>query len=238
MISFIFHEALYRPLLNLLILLYQTISFYDLGLAIIILTVLIRFALYSLSKKSLVSQKQMMEIQPEVRKIQEKYAKNKEEQTKRIWALYKEKGVNPAAGCLPLLIQLPVILALYWVFLAGFDEKALEGLYTFVRNPGNIHHFFLGFIDISKQNLPLALLAGAFQFWQSKMMYDIQKKNQPPPSGAGEPNFSQMMSRQMVYMMPIVTVTVSYKLHAGIALYWGTTALFSIVQQYLTFGKK
>ena len=120
--AFLFEELLQRPLFNALVFLYQTVSFHDLGVAIIALTLLIRFALYPLSKKSISSQKEMMEIQPEVKKIQEKYKGNKEEQMKRTMALYKERGVNPFAGCLPLLVQLPIVIALYWVFLIVFQE--------------------------------------------------------------------------------------------------------------------
>jgi YidC/Oxa1 family membrane protein insertase len=233
MLAFIFEEILQRPFLNALVFLYQTVSFYDLGIAIIVLTVLIRFLLYPLSKKAIASQKEMIAIQPEVKKLQERYKNNKEEQMKRVMALYKEKKVNPFAGCLPLLVQLPIIIALYWVFLKIFQEGSLDALYGFVGNPGVINHFFLGFIDMTQRNLPLALLAGALQFWQSKMILDQQKKHASP--GAPRSDMTLAMSRQMTYIMPVLTVFIAHSLHAGIAIYWATTTAFSVVQQWLAF---
>ena len=240
MISFIFNEVLYRPLFNILVFLYQTVSFYDFGIAIIILTILIRALLYPLAQKSIKSQKEMSAVQSDVKKIQEQYKSNKEEQMKKIMTLYKEKGVSPFSGCLPLLIQLPILIVLYRVFMAGFDDKNLQNLlYGFISNPGSINHIFLGFIDISKKgNIILALLAGAFQFYQSKMMLDQQKKTRPAPVKSATPDFSTAMTQQMTYIMPVMTVFISYSLSAGLALYWITTTIFSIIQQWIVFSKK
>ena len=113
----IFNQILFFPLFNALILIYNYLPIKDMGMAIIILTILIRFILYPLSKKSIQSQKAISKIQPEVKKIQKKYKDNKEEQAKQLMLLYRKSGVNPAAGCLPILIQLPVLIALYRVFL-------------------------------------------------------------------------------------------------------------------------
>lgn len=232
----LYNELLYRPLFNVLVFLYETVSFADMGIAIIALTVLIRLALYPLSRHAVESQKNMMAIQPEVKKLQEKYKDNKEEQMKRIMELYKEKKVNPFSGCVPILIQLPIIIALYQVFLAGFNDESLSALYSFIPNPGSLHHSFLGLVDLSaKKNIILALLAGALQFYQSKMMLDEQKKVQGETSAN---DFSANMSKQMTYTMPVVTVVVSYTLPAGLALYWAVTTLVSIIQQVQVLRKK
>ena len=240
MISFIFNEVLYRPLFNILVFLYQTVSFYDFGIAIIILTILIRALLYPLAQKSIKSQKEMVAVQSDIKKVQEQYKNNKEEQMKKVMALYKEKGVSPFSGCLPMIIQLPFLLAIYWVFMAGFDDKNLQDLlYGFIKNPGSINHIFIGLIDISKKgNWILALLAGAFQFYQSKMMMDQQKKTQLVKEKSSAPDFSTTMAKQMTYMMPVMTTVISYTLPAGLALYWAATTLFSIIQQWVVFKKK
>lgn len=235
--TYIFHTFLYQPLFNFLIVLYQTVSFYDFGIAIIVLTLLIRALLYPVSQKGIRSQKEMFEIQPQIKKLQEEFKDNKEEQMKRVMALYKEKKVNPFSGCLPILVQLPILIALYWVFISGFDETSLSNLYSFVHNPGSINHIFLGFIDIAqKQNIVLALLAGAFQFWQSKMLLDQQTKGQTKKSSQND--FSATISKQMTYMMPVMTIIISYTLQAGLALYWITTTVFSIGQQWIVFKKQ
>ena len=245
MISSIFHEVLYRPLFNILVFLYETVSFYDLGIAIILLTIIIRFALFPLSQKAIRSQKELYKIQPEIKALQEKYKDNKEEQVKKTMELYKERGVNPFSGCLPILAQLPILLALYWVFVSGFDSSNLTNLYSFVKNPGDINYVFLNWIDISEKNPYIALLAGIFQFIQSKMMLEQQKKSRASvkkeksdkPKGSMD-DISVSVSKQMTYVMPVITFIVASSLHAGLALYWTTTTLFSVFQQWYVFKKR
>jgi len=243
-----FNEILYRPLFNALVYLYETAAFFDLGIAIILLTLIIRFALYPLSKKAIKSQKAMFKIQPEIRELQEKYKDNKEELMKRTMALYKERGVNPFSGCLPILIQLPILIALYWVFLAGFDSENLDSLYSFVSNPGDINYVFLGSIDISQRNFYIALIAGFFQYIQSKMLLDQQlkgrreremklKKENKKETPNKMDDLSLSISKQMTYFMPIVTIFFAASFQAGIAIYWATTTIFSVVQQWYVFKK-
>lgn len=230
MLSFIFNEVFYRPLFNALVVLYQTAALYDLGIAIIILTVLLRCALWPLASKALRSQKELTALQPEIKKIQAQYKSNKDEQMKRVMALYKEKKVNPFSGFLPILIQLPVLFALYQVFFAGFKEESLNALYSFIPNPGTIEHLFLKTIDLSAtHNIMFAVMAGAFQFYQSRMMLKDQLKKQKEP--AAQNDFAAHMSKQMVYVMPAVIAFTAYILPAGIALYLAVTTIFSIIQQ-------
>ncbi|MBI5913156.1 membrane protein insertase YidC [Candidatus Azambacteria bacterium] len=229
MLGSLFNEVFYRPLFNALVGLYQTAAFYDLGIAIIILTVLLRLALWPLASRALRSQKELMALQPEIKKIQEQYKNNKDEQMKRVMALYKEKKVNPFSGFLPILIQLPVLFALYRVFFAGFKEESLNALYGFIPNPGAMQHFFVGMVDLAAtHNVVLAVMAGALQFYQSRMMLKDQQKRQ---KGAPQNDFSAHMSKQMVYVMPAVIAFTAYILPAGIALYLAVTTGFSIMQQ-------
>lgn len=230
MLSTLFNEVFYRPLFNALVVLYQTAAFYDLGVAIIILTVLLRLALWPLAKKALQSQKELTALQPEIKKIQAQYKDNKDEQMKRVMALYKEKKVNPLSGFLPVFIQLPVLFALYRVFFAGFKEESLAALYGFVPNPGAMHHIFLGTIDLAAtHNIVFAVMAGALQFYQSRMMLKDQLTRQ---KGAPQNDFSAHMSKQMVYIMPGVIAFTAYILPTGIALYLVVATLFSIIQQF------
>lgn len=236
MISSFFNEVFYLPLFNALVGLYQTAAFYDLGVAIIILTILLKIAFWPLASKALRSQKALSALQPEIKKLQEQYKSNKEEQMKRVMALYKEKKVNPFSSFLPILIQLPVLFALYRVFFNGLKEESLMALYSFIPNPGAMNHMFLGMLDLtSTKNILLAVMTGAFQYYQSKMMLDQQKKVQKTPPAAND--FSANMSKQMVYMMPAIIGITTYFLPAGIALYLMVTTLFSIVQQVYIFKK-
>lgn len=226
-----FNNVLYRPLFNGLILIYNIIPGHDLGIAIIILTVLIRLIFAPLSKKSIQSQKSMAEIQPKIKEIQNKYKDNKEEQVKEMMALYKKYKVNPMSGCFPLLIQLPILIALYRVFFAGLNLQEFNALYSFVSRPQTLNVMFLGFINLTVGgNLVFALLAGISQFIQTKM---IMPKKESGKVKTGM-DMNQIMMNQMVYMMPIITVYIAWKLPAALSLYWIVITVFGIIQQYYT----
>ena len=148
----IFNQALYLPLFNALVWLYNVIPGNDLGIAIIALTILIRFILYPLSKKAIQSQKAISQLQPKIKEIQKKY-KNKEEQAKAMMELYKKHKVNPMSGCLPILVQLPLLIALYRVFFNGLNPESLNLLYDFVSRPDSLNVVFLGLIDLSQRSI-------------------------------------------------------------------------------------
>ena len=219
-----FHILLTKPLLNILIWFYNVIPGQDMGLAIIALTLLIRLILFPSFQKSLRSQRELQKLQPKLNEIKEKYKDDKEAQTKATLEFYKENKVNPFSSCLPLLVQLPILIALYQVFLTGLNGKVASELYSFVPDPGTINTSFLGLVELGKSNIWFALAAGIFQFIQSKMMV-------PPKTGVPDKTAS-IMNAQLTYFMPVVTVLISMRLPAGLALYWAVTTLFAIGQQY------
>lgn len=227
----IFNETLYRPLFSLLVWVYNVIPGQDLGVAIIVVTVFLRVVLYPLSHKALKSQRALQELQPKIKEIQQK-VKNKQEKAKALMEFYKKNKVNPFSGCLPLLIQLPILIGLYRVFLTGLNPESLEVLYPFIQNPGELNHMFLGMINLAQPNHIFAVLAGLSQFLQSKATY--QQKSNPEKSNPGAsstPDFSKIMSQQMIYMMPLVMIFITWSLPAGLALYWIVTMIFSLGQQ-------
>ena len=173
----IWNVALYQPLYNLLIFITNNIPGKDIGLAIILLTLLVKLALYPLTKKSIESQTAIARMQPELDRIKKEFP-DKQEQAKRTMELYKEQNTSPFSGCLVMLIQLPIIFALYYVFLRGFSDTSL--LYSFVKNPGVLNTILLGFLDISKPHIVLAVLAGVSQFIQMKISF-----GGPKPASAG-----------------------------------------------------
>ncbi|MFC1609072.1 YidC/Oxa1 family membrane protein insertase, partial [Patescibacteria group bacterium] len=227
----IFHELIYQPLYNIIIFFYNAIPLHDFGIAIIIVTVLIKVVLIPVSKKQIESQKQMQEYQPKIKKIQEKYKDNKEKQTKAIMEFYKTHKINPFSGCLPLVFQLIFLIAFYRILInisaAGLVVDGSE-LYSFISNPGGINHLFIGIVDLSKPNIVLAFLAAIGQYWQTKMMLDI-KKDETTGSKADKKDekvdFAQAMSKQMMYLGPILTFVIGIKFAAGLALYWLTSTV-------------
>lgn len=231
----IYHALLYQPILNLMVGLYDVL-FHDFGLAILALTLLVRGALWPLTHKSLANQKAMLELQPKLKEVQQKYKDNKEEQAKATMALYAEHKVSPLSSCLPLLVQLPLFIALYRVLSAGLKSQGLDGLYAFVPNPGTISTHSLGFLDLSKPAIVIAILAAAAQFWQARMM---QRKDVKVHAEASKDEDTMaIMNKQMLYMMPLMTLFIGWKLPAGLTLYWLFTNLAMILQQKLAFQKK
>jgi len=227
-----FNVVLYKPLFNSLVLLYNFIPGHDFGIAIIILTLIIKIILYPLSLKSVESQRIMQKFQPKIQEIQKKYKDDKEKQAKEMMVLYKTEKINPFSGLLLAFIQLPILIALYSVFWNGLKPEQLVNLYGFVSNPGQINAVFLGLIDLSKSNIILAILAGITQFFQTKMLLPKKDNN---PSSAND--FSRMMQGQMTYFMPVMTVIILLGLPSALGLYWTASAIFSIIQQYLIIKK-
>jgi len=234
-----FNLILYQPLFNGLILLYQYLPVQDFGLAVIVLTCLIRLILYPLMTQSIKSQKALSELQPKIQEIQQKYKTDRERQAREMIGLYKKEKINPFSSFLPLLIQLPILIALFWVFMAfkdGLDPAKLAVLYPFVSVPNLLEEpTLLGLINLAQSSLILAVLAGISQFFQTKMLIPKIKKAKTSDQMA---KFSEMMQKQMLYFFPIFIVFILLTLPAAISLYWIVTSLFSIGQQYLIFKKE
>jgi len=226
-----FNTILYQPLFNALILIYLYLPGHDFGVAVIVLTILIKLVLYPLGIQAIRSQKSLAQLQPKMKEIQEKFKNNKEQQSRAMLDLYRKEKINPFSGFLPLIIQLPILIGLYRVFWRGFGEFQLSSLYSFVPNPGQIDTTFLGMMDLAHASVVLAILTGIAQFFQSKMMAQKQNKS------AGSSDMSQMMQKQMLYFFPIFTVFILWRLPAAVALYWLTTTLFTIIQQYIILKK-
>ncbi len=227
-----FNLVLYQPLFNALILLYIYLPGRDFGIAVIVLTVLIKLVLYPLGAQGIRSQKALSSLQPKMQEIKEKFKNNKEQQSKAMMELYKKEKINPLSGCLPLLVQLPILIALFRVFWSGFGPEQMGFLYSFVPHPGQVDMMFLGIVNLAEASIVLAIITGIFQFVQTKMVTTKQKTSKK--SG---PDFSQMMQKQMLYFFPFFTVFILWRLPSAIALYWLTTTLFTIGQQYIMLKK-
>ena len=262
MLGTLYHEILYRPLLNLLVFLYNI--FGDFGIAIIIVTVIVRLILYPIAKKSLEHQKALKKIQPKMKELQEKHKDDKEKLTAEMMALYKEHNFNPASGCLPMIVQFIILIALYRVFIAGINLDANQ-LYSFIAHPAKLDTSFFGLFDLGSKSMNvnfgelfkgsfakgleilnwggvvLALLAGAAQFMQTKMMVAVQakrkveetKKDAPEKKDEGAPDMAEALNKQMLYFFPLMTVYIGVILPAGLALYWVVSTALLIGQQYI-----
>lgn len=229
-LSIIFNESIIRPLLNLLVGVINFLPGNDFGLAIIIVTLLSRILFYPLSYKALKSQKALAKLQPKLKEIQNKHKNNREDQSKAIMELYKENKINPFSGCIPILIQLPLLIGLYKVFLSDLSPDGIQGLYSFVSAPEHINTTFLGVLNLTQPSLILAICAGLAQFLLSKSTF-AKKKQIGITSGTKD--FQNIFGKQMMYVFPFITVFIARTFPAGLALYWLVTTLFSFGQQYI-----
>ncbi len=226
----LFNVLIYQPIFNLFVWLYTVIP--DVGIVIFVVTLIIKLVLYPLTQKSIKAQKELSDLQPKLEDLKQKHKGDQQAIAQGTMKLYKEHKVNPFGSCLPLLVQLPIFLGLYWVFQDGLTSNNFDLLYPFIKSPGTINTLSLGFIDLAKPNVVLAVLAGLAQFWQAKMMI---AKRPPKAAGAGgkDEDMAAMMNKQMLYFMPILTVFIGFSFPGGLALYWLFSTLLTVGQQYL-----
>lgn len=211
----LFNTYLYNPILQALIFIYDKIAFHDLGFAIILLTIAVRIVLFPLFYKGAKDQTIMQRLQPDIRRIQKELKTNKEEQARALFALYKKNKINPLSGFLLLLLQLPIIFALYQVFLKGLGDAIFD------------NKTFLGLIDLGAKSIVLALLAAFFQYIQGKLTLDTKKE----ASGAPGEDAMRQAGRMMMYVGPFLTLMILVYLPGAVGVYWATSTLISIVQQ-------
>lgn len=220
----LYTEILYRPLFNAVVFLYNILPGHDFGFAIVALTALIRILFSPLSIRTVKSQKALSQLNPKLQEIKEKFKNDKAAQSAETMKLYKDNNINPLAGCLPLIIQLPILIALYQAFIAGLKPENLKLLYGFVSNPGVVNKISFGFIDITSKMPILAILAGAAQFVQA---WGTKAQNQ----GSSVSKEMAALNSQMLYFFPIMIIIIGWNLPAGLVLYWITTTLFSVLEQ-------
>jgi YidC/Oxa1 family membrane protein insertase len=227
----LFNTVLYQPILNLLVWLYNIIPGNDIGLAIIILTVIIKILLAPFTLQSLRSQKALQELQPKMEAIKKQYSDNKEKLASETMKLYKEQKVNPLSSCLPILIQFPFLIAVYQAFRVGLTAENLELIYPFIHNPGHINALSFGLVNLAAPSLILAIMAGIAQFFQTKMM--STKKPAKDIKASKDESAMASMNKTMLYFMPAFTVIIGASLPGGLTLYWLVTTLLTIAQQQL-----
>jgi YidC/Oxa1 family membrane protein insertase len=226
----------YQPILNSLVFSIDKITFGDVGFAIIFITILIKLILSPLTAKSIRSQILMKRMEPELKLIKKEFP-NKEEQARKTFELYKKYKTNPFSGCLVLLIQIPFIIGLYYVFYKGLSIDA-SSVYSFINIPTNINFNFLGLIDLQGKSIVLAVLAGIAQFLQGylaspvKPKIEIIKEKDIEETNTFQDQLSSSMQTNIKYFLPIMIVFFSYTISAAVALYWFVSTMFTVAQEW------
>ncbi len=228
----IFDLVFYQPIFNLLVFFYDIVPGNDVGIAIILVTIVIKLVLFPFSLKTLKAQKALQELQPKMQELQAKFKDNKEKLAQATMELYRKEKVNPFSSCLPLLVQLPFLFAVFRVFSDGFDSGNLDKVYSFVVRPEALNPISLGGVDLSEPIIALAVLAGMAQFLQTRM---LTHSKQPKTPEAEDESMMASMNKNMMYVMPIVTVIIGASLPGGLTLYWFCFTLLTVLQQYWQF---
>ena len=231
-----FKIILYEPIYNALIFLVDVVPGGDLGFAIIILTLLVKFILLPVAHKTIKSQVMMKAIEPEVKDVRAKKL-DKQQESLEIMEVYKKNKINPFSGCLLLLIQLPIIITLYLVLRnSGLPEINPDLLYSFISNPDTIHTLFLGIFELTQGSVVLALLAGGTQFLQMRISMPSTPqalKDKKPEDLTFQEQFTKNMTSQMKYVLPVFIVFAAYTLSSAIALYWVTNNIFTYIHEVI-----
>lgn len=228
--SALYHSIISEPLYNGLILLINLFPFFDAGVIIIIFTIIIKLILLPLSIKASRAQLEMKAHENGLNEIKEKYKDNKEEQSRKTIEYYKEKKINPFASFFVLLIQLPIIIGLYQVFLkSGLPEINMSLLYSFVTAPVIINMMFFNIINIAEKSIVLAIIAGLTTYFQISL---ASGANRVDSKAVGmQADVARSMATYMKYFFPIMVGFISYSISAALALYWITSNIFAIAQE-------
>lgn len=232
-----FNTLFYAPLYNVLVWFIDIIPSHDAGIALVLVTLLVSVLLFSVSKKAIKTQIGLKEIEPEIKKVKET-VKDPAEQARQIMALYRKHKVNPFSMILLILIQFPVLIALYYMFFYGLPVIHTELLYSFVTNPPVVNMNFLGIVDIGEKSITLAILAGVTQFIQA---YIMSKRTKDAPTGQKktmQEEFAHSMQMQMKYFLPVIIGLISLTLPSALPLYWSVRNLFSAGQEYVIMREK
>jgi YidC/Oxa1 family membrane protein insertase len=230
MFSFLYNTLIFRPLYNSLILLME-FPWISAGLAVILLTIIIRLILFPLSKKAIVTQVRMRELEPELNRIKQDTKADRQTQAVKIMALYKEKKISPFSSFLVLLVQLPIIWALYSIFIhSGLPVVNTALLYSFIPVP-IVDMTFLG-LDIGQKSAIWAVLAAVAQYLQLHYsLASMKTPNSPAGSQNNTMDMAQNMTKNMKYVFPVVVFFISYKISAVVAIYWTVSNLFTLGQE-------
>lgn len=233
MISSLFHGLFYDPLYNLLVFVIHHIPGGDVGLATIIVTVIVKVILFPLSKQATKTQLKMKVLEPEIAKIKEKYGSNREEFGRKTLEFYRENQLNPFASFFLILLQLPVIIALAYIFISGgLPTIKTDILYSFIQVPTLVTTLFLGMVDVGGRSVILSIIAGLAQFVQIRLSVPAYTPSKDPSKNASfSDDLAKSMNVQMRYVMPVFMFFVCLSVSGAVALYWITGSLFTIAQE-------
>jgi YidC/Oxa1 family membrane protein insertase len=233
--SFIWHTFFFDPIYNGLVFFIDVIPGGDVGLSIVAITLVVKFILLPLSLKASRMQKIVKQLEPKMAEIKERHKDDREALARATMEVYREAGINPFSGIFLMLLQIPIVIALYFSVYSGGGVPLpginVDLLYSFVPSPETIDMIFLGFVNIAANSWPLAVLAGATQFIHAKLSLPALE---PKKEGvvSMKDDFARSMHLNMRYVLPVMIGVIAYTLSASVALYFTISNLFAIAQEF------
>ncbi|HYF10408.1 MAG TPA: YidC/Oxa1 family membrane protein insertase [Candidatus Paceibacterota bacterium] len=229
----LFYTLIYEPIYNLLVFLIGLLPTHDVGLAVVVTTVIVKLILLPLSKKAARTQAILKELEGEVEALKQKHKEDKAAQAKAMMELYRSRNVSPFTMFWAILVQIPIVIALYLIFYkGGFPGIDTSLLYAFVSVPEKADMLFLGFLDMAGKSWPLALLAGATQFIQAHFATPALPPRTPGAEPSFKEDFARSMSIQVRFVLPVIIVFIAHSLTSAVALYWVASNVFTIIQDW------
>jgi YidC/Oxa1 family membrane protein insertase len=229
-----FQTFLIQPLYNVFIFLVGVMPGGDVGLAIIVLTLIVRLVFYPAFAANIRTTMGMQAAQAELDEINKKYKDNPDEKTKRTMALFKERGIRPFASLVSLIVQIPIFIALYIAFFKeGFPKIDTPLLYHFVHAPSTINTMFLGVLNLlTPHNIVLCMIVGGLQYLVAH--FSTMRSSKMAQNNASDKQAAQHMQQQMMlYFLPALMVLLAYSLPATVGLYFATGNVVSLAQEWL-----
>jgi YidC/Oxa1 family membrane protein insertase len=237
MFSTIWHSVFFDPIYNGLIFLIDIVPGGDVGIAIILLTIIVKAILLPVSLSAARTQRVMRDVEPKLAEIKERTKDDREALARETLAAYRDAGVSPFSSIFLLFIQIPIVIALYLSVYTGggvrLPDINVGILYSFIPNPENASMLFLGLIDIAAKSLPLAVLAGVTQFFQAHVSFPAPAPKVEGAKPSFKEDFARSMQLQVKYVMPVIIFFFAYTISASVALYFVVSNLLGIAQEYI-----
>ena len=231
-----FHTLFYEPMYNLVVFLLQVIPLHDVGFAIIAVTCIVKGILFPLNMTALRSQYIMKGLEKEMNDIKEKYKDSPQDISKKMMELYKREKVNPFASLLVVIIQIPILIALYFVISKGLHADPAS-LYSFIVFPETLHSMAFGVLDVTKRSLVIAVLAGLSSYLLARRQTSSMTSTKAAHEETFQDHFMKSMKVQLLYVLPLIIATSAYVLPSALGLYWVTSNLIGVFQDYYTKKK-
>lgn len=224
-----FHTIFYEPVYNLLVIFLQVVPQHDIGVSIILMTILVKTILLPLNLSAMKSQYVMKSIEGELKDLREKYKNEPQISSQKMMEIYKREKINPFASLFVVLLQIPIFIALYLVFSKGMHLD-INSLYSFVHFPELLHTEAFGILDVTKRSLVVAILTGISSYILARRQTVSMRSDKKPHEETFQDHFMKSMRMQLLYVLPVIIGFSAYVLPGALGVYWITNNVLSYLQ--------